>query len=213
LRVNAGSSNGEPARVSKVTTFSITGGSAAPAAKLDLTNNAIIISNTAPVGTPIDDVKAYVTAAYAGGAWTGNGIGSSLGNANTHGVGYGTAAQIGAGTSYLGQSVLADDAIARLTRYGDADLNGTVNLQDFNRLAANFGSTSASWSQGDFDYNNSVNLQDFNRLAANFGQAAAGSVVTPEDWANLAGAIPEPASLSLLALCAVPLMRRRRAAR
>ena len=32
----------------------------------------------------------------------------------------------------------------RLTRYGDADLSGFVNLNDFNRLATNFGLSSAA---------------------------------------------------------------------
>ena len=44
-----------------------------------------------------------------------------------------------------------------------------VNLQDFNRLAANFGMTGATYSDGDVNYDGLVNLQDFNRLAANFG--------------------------------------------
>jgi hypothetical protein len=212
LRVLPGASNGEPARVSKVTTFTIAGGPSAPAAKLDLTNNALILTSTGGAD-PAADVKAYVTSAYAAGAWTGNGIGSSNANANNFAVGYGTAAQIGAGASYLGQPVNADDVIARTTRYGDADLSGTVNLQDFNRLAANFGSATAVWSQGDFDYNGSVNLQDFNRLAANFGLSAAGPSVTPDDWARLGAAVPEPASLALVALGAVALVRRRRGAR
>jgi hypothetical protein len=52
-------------------------------------------------------------------------------------------------------------------------LNGTVNLQDFNRLAAAFGTTgSPRWSAGNFDYDNDVDLADFNKLAGTFGQAA-----------------------------------------
>jgi hypothetical protein len=86
-----------------------------------------------------------------------------------------------------------------------------VNLADFNRLAAAFGTASgAVWSQGDFNYDGIINLSDFNRLAANFGQSAAGPDVTPQDWANLAAAVPEPASLSLLGLSALSLVRRRR---
>jgi len=37
------------------------------------------------------------------------------------------------------------------TRVGDANLDGTVNLQDFNRVASNFGSSSGLWSCGDFN--------------------------------------------------------------
>jgi hypothetical protein len=63
--------------------------------------------------------------------------------------------------------------LVRYTRYGDHDLSGTVNLDDLNRLASNFGQTDRSWSQGDSDYNGIVNLDDFNRLAANCGGTAS----------------------------------------
>jgi hypothetical protein len=86
-----------------------------------------------------------------------------------------------------------------------------VNLADFNSLAANFGlAEGAVWSQGDFNYDGMINLGDFNRLAANFGLSASGPEVTPQDWANLAAAVPEPASLSLVGLGALSLARRRR---
>ena len=38
-----------------------------------------------------------------------------------------------------------------------------------------------------------VNLNDFNLMAANFGLSAAGPSVTPQDWSALAAAVPEPA--------------------
>ena len=65
------------------------------------------------------------------------------------------------------------------TFYGDANLDGTVDLQDFNKLAANFGASPRRWSQGDFDFNASVNLQDFNKLAANFGAAGLSPDMLP----------------------------------
>jgi hypothetical protein len=34
--------------------------------------------------------------------------------------------------------------LARLTRYGDANLDGSVNLSDFNALASNFGKAANS---------------------------------------------------------------------
>ena len=62
--------------------------------------------------------------------------------------------------------------MGRQTRLGDANLDGTVNLADFNRIAANFGASSGLWSRGDFNYDGITNLIDFNRLAANFGLSA-----------------------------------------
>jgi hypothetical protein len=55
-----------------------------------------------------------------------------------------------------------------------------------------------------------VSLQDFNRLAAQFGLSAAGPAVTPDDWAALASAVPEPAFGAALAPIALSLLCRRR---
>ena len=53
---------------------------------------------------------------------------------------------------------------------GDANHDGTVDLQDFSILKDNFGITSgATWEQGDFNNDGSVDLQDFSTLKENFG--------------------------------------------
>ena len=57
------------------------------------------------------------------------------------------------------------------TYYGDADLNGQVNISDFNALAANYGATGV-WATGDFNYDGVVNLLDLNAIASNFGRNA-----------------------------------------
>lgn len=96
---------------------------------------------------------------------------------------------------------------------GDANLDGVVNLQDFNVLAANFGSSSANWLTGDFNGDGLVNLADFNILAANFGvTASAAGGPTPEDWSVLAAVVPEPSMLGLavVPVLAAQLRRRRR---
>ena len=93
---------------------------------------------------------------------------------------------------------------------GDANIDKAVNLQDFNALAANFGQAGRVWTQGDFNGDEVVNLLDFNILAAHFGQRAAGPGVTPGDWANLAAAVPEPASAGTIGLFAAGLLLRRR---
>ena len=109
------------------------------------------------------------------------------------------------------------DSFVKLTmprsfRGGDANRDNAVNLQDFNLLAANFGAQSgATWMQGDFNGDGSVNLQDFNVLAANFGQSGAAGGPTPQDWATLGAAVPEPGSIGLiLGMGAVALTSRRR---
>ena len=162
--------------------------------------------------SPLAEVRQKVQAGYNGGPWNGVGITSSDAAAQPgYAVGYGDAGELGLiGSTFGGENVTGPAVLFRLTRFGDADLNGSVNLQDFNRLAANFGATNAFWHRGDFNYDGAVNLQDFNLLAAQFGQQAAGATVTPQDWANLANAIPEPSGLALLGIGAVAIVRRRR---
>ena len=58
------------------------------------------------------------------------------------------------------------------TAFGDANLDGRVNLQDFTVLANNFGDDDAGFASGDFNGDGRVNLQDFTLLANNFGFAA-----------------------------------------
>ena len=114
--------------------------------------------------------------------------------------------------TFAGEPLVANSVLLAYTRYGDADLNGQVNLQDFNRLASAFGTTdTAVWSQGDFNYDGNVNLQDFNRLAGNFGLSATGPEVTPQDWAALGAAVPEPVAGGAV-LAGFGMLRRRRSA-
>jgi N-acetylmuramoyl-L-alanine amidase len=56
---------------------------------------------------------------------------------------------------------------------GDGDRNGTVTIQDFNLLAANFGKSGRTFAQGNYDYSGDgvVTIQDFNILATNFGKS------------------------------------------
>ena len=179
-----------------------------PSARLDITNNAFIVDYSG--SSPLQSIRDDIVFAYNNGAWDAPGITSSLANSTTHGVGYAEASALASVPPFFG-TVDATAVLMRLTRYGDANLDGTVNLQDFNRLASSFGATGgALWSQGDFNYDGNVNLQDFNRLASNFGLSAAGPEVTPQDWAALGAAVPEPASLMLIAAAGAALLIRKR---
>jgi len=80
-------------------------------------------------------------------------------------------------------------------------LSGSVNLDDFTRLAAGFG-TPGTWTSGDFNYDGFTNLDDFTALAANFG------LIVPADLPR-GSAVPEP-SLGLAVLAFTASMNRRR---
>ena len=100
-----------------------------------------------------------------------------------------------------------------VAHFGDANLDGAVNLTDFNALAANFGQSGRTWEQGDFSEDGTVNLVDFNLLAANFGKqiqpAPPGSTITFDFGGG--ALVPEPiGATSLLALLPALLARRRK---
>jgi hypothetical protein len=97
---------------------------------------------------------------------------------------------------------------------GDADGDGDADLDDIGIWATNFtgslapGSGTGTLGTGDFDGDKDVDLDDQGIWASNFtGSLAPGGVAT----AALA-AVPEPASLSLLALGAIATLARRRRA-
>ena len=112
---------------------------------------------------------------YNGGAWNGLGINSSIaaasGASDAVGIGQASALFNGAGGTIDGINLAANDILMRYTLYGDANLDGHVNLLDFNRLAGSFNQPATSWTQGNFNYDNVTNLIDFNLLAGNFNQS------------------------------------------
>jgi len=220
LAINAGTvrvlPNGTSSATSNVKSLSIAGGTV-PTAKLDISNNAFVVDYGPPAGPeaePFDTIKAQITSAYAGGAWTGNGITSADANANTLAVGFAERSALTTVPAIFG-TVDSTSVLIRLTRYGDADLNGTVNSDDFNRLASSFGTNGNVWSQGNFNYDalGTVNSDDFNLLAGNFGLSASAGGPTPEDWANLAAAVPEPAGSIFVLAAGLLAGRKRRIAR
>ncbi len=80
------------------------------------------------------------------------------------------------------------------THYGDSDLDGDVDLDDFAALKRHFGLSSVGWADGDFDGDSDIDLDDFGTLKRNFGAAVA----------------PEPASIALAAAGVLFIRRRRR---
>lgn len=55
------------------------------------------------------------------------------------------------------------------TRRGDANLDGTVNFQDFLIVSSQFGQDEKGWADGDFTGDGTVGFEDFLFLSQNFG--------------------------------------------
>jgi hypothetical protein len=103
------------------------------------------------------------------------------------------------------------DEIASITKLhpsidGDANLDGVVNLVDFNLLYSNLG-IGTKWTQGDFNLDGRVDFADFQRLELNFGRSSFAVVNTEVGAAVLA--VPEPGALACLAIGALFCLRRR----
>jgi hypothetical protein len=114
----------------------------------------------------------------------------------------------GAGTGNVRALIFADSPLSAMPSTGpgyhpgDANGDGIVDLQDFGLLKDNFGITQgATWAQGDFTGDGAIDLQDFGILKDHFGHTTGDNPVT---------AVPEPATLSLLALGAAVVVGRKR---
>ncbi len=90
---------------------------------------------------------------------------------------------------------------------GDADLNLTTDVRDFNVWNTNKFTSGTDWASGDFDGNGVTDVRDFNV----WNTAKFTSVTTPGAPA-VGGQVPEPGTLVLLIFGALGLlaMRRRR---
>jgi hypothetical protein len=140
--------------------------------------------------SPAAAIKAQLTSGYSDGAWNGDGINTSSATAAT-GLGW-------------KENPASQSISVKFTYYGDADLSGTVDSNDFNALVASYGATGAAiWAQGDFNYDGKINTKDFNYLAGNFG-------LTIPAPAPLGAVVPEPASVAVMGMIALGCGSRRR---
>jgi len=185
---------------------------------IDVANNELMVNYS--TSDPASSIRAQLISGYNGGLWNGtSGIISSaaaLPANSAYSLGYADSADPGnpAGLS-SGQIEI------KYTLLGDATLSGTVTGTDFTILATNLGKEVSGWDQGDFLYTGTVTGADFTALVTNLGKEAnGGSVVLPAaDWAavdayaaanGLMADVPEPATLSLVAITGLGVLGRRR---
>jgi hypothetical protein len=169
-----------------VSSLSIAGTLAVPTARLDLTNNAMVIDDAtlghaatvANVNAWIDD-GADTDPSTGNPRWDGYGIINSTlltGGAGgaidlLHSVGVADNATLGpaARNVFAGQSVDQTSVLIGYTLAGDSNMDGTVNGLDMQNLMAGYGQ-GGTWQLGDFNHDGQVNILDVQQLDANYGQ-------------------------------------------
>jgi hypothetical protein len=106
-----------------------------------------------------------------------------------------------------GVTVDIDTVIGKYTFFGDANLDGQVNADDYTTADSNRAVTAgALWTQGDVNLDGAVTPDDYTTMDSNRGQGTADplaptSALTP---------IPEPASVMVLTFAGLSCLKRRR---
>ncbi len=173
--------------------------SLASGAKIDVKTNSMTVDYRGQA-SPAATIKSQLASGYASGAWTGEGINTSSAVANQTALGW-------------KDDAASSSILVKYTYYGDANLDGQVDISDLGALATAW-QTSAVWSQGDFDYSGFVDISDLGKLATNW-QLGVGNPLGPSfDEAlasvGLAGvSVPEPASIGVLGMMGVLALRRK----
>jgi hypothetical protein len=124
--------------------------------------------------SPADTIRSYMTSAFAGGAWSGPGLGTTA-----------AAVTLGLGDSADGvvAGLPANTLLVKPALPGDANLDGHVTFADLLNLAQHYGQTAATWDHGDNNYDGTVGFADLLALAQHYGQASAAAA--PADLLQL----------------------------
>jgi hypothetical protein len=230
LQVNGGTvaliANGGSGRV---TSLSVAG-----AAKVDLTNNSLIVAggNVGTwSGTAYTGVAGLVDAGRGNAPnaqWDGPG---GIVTSDTRAIATSDLVSIGvarvddvrgiaptATTTFAGQTVLGSDVLAMVTWGGDANLDGQINIDDYGRIDANVSKSGAvfGWSNGDFNYDGNINIDDYGIIDGNIGRQTGAFPASAAVTQRITGlshgvaAVPEPALAGVVALPLLLLNRRRR---
>ena len=98
-----------------------------------------------------------------------------------------------------GTVLLGTDSV-RIVPPGDVNGDGSVGGADLTTILTNWGTSGATYEQGDLNGDGTVSGLDYSEVITNWGSAS----LSPEP-----AAIPEPATLAVLLLGGLALLRRK----
>jgi hypothetical protein len=159
-----------------------------PTGQLDLGGNDMIDQSDG-----LSAVNNLITSGFNAGRtfWSGDGIASSLAAATPDmalGVELNNTKSDGSGTaivpSFDGVPVGNEDVLMKYTRFGDADLDGSVTAADYLAIDNGFnsGGMLSGWQNGDFNYDTHINGDDYTLIDNSFNMqtaSPAGVVAAP----------------------------------
>jgi len=141
-----------------------------PTSTLDLMDNNLIIDFEAGY-TPIEDISAWVTAGCNQGTWDGTGIMSSVAadepnHLTALGLLDNTDGDVGGLASLEGESVDATCILVKYTWWGDVDLSGLIDANDYDQIDKYylFPPQDLFWYHGDFTYDDAIDANDYDKI-------------------------------------------------
>ena len=196
------------------------------AGRLDLSDNAVVLTNT-PAGTFsagfYDGASGFVAAGRNGGAWNGEiGVITS----DTRAINTDDFTTIGVARAsealgieefetavWNGRTINGDDTLMMFTYGGDATLDGKLNIDDYGKIDGNVGQSGSvfGWSRGDFNYDGKINIDDYGVIDGNInrqGPSLSSSMALTQRAAGTA-AVPEPVCGTIFVLGGVAALTRR----
>ena len=198
-------------------TFYTGGLSLAPTSTLDIGSNSFVLQSTPNNGTQqginYTNINTWVTSGWDNFNYDGFGIRSTSSltePSNLGTVGFMDNAIFNM-ASWQGVSLdpAFNQVLVKYTYYGDANLDGIVDSNDYGLIDAGFGGALSGWQVGDFNYDGAIDSNDYGLIDAGFGFAGA-PLSLAGGGPKGGGVVPEPGSLALAATGMLGLLARRR---